>query len=326
MDYFIWDKKSNLLGLSADVLFNSRPDLKYDDVIVIHKKGEPENIVMVETKEELRITYDINSSNADVVGFITAIILADDDPETIEKKLNSIDERKKEVEKEKQLKNEEDELFQYAKMIEDIMKKELGIDLNDYEYDEYDDDSLFNIPIPSGEYVDPECKVIDLTDVDDDVIEEKKMNIVLKHAFVSELSDVCELKCMESFNEQLNELEDKREQYVNESNFEMVEMTSQKIELMLENILDACDATLSIDVDTVYQYEDNVIVECTNGQTMIMQMEVVKSLRTSAVSYEKTKENTGEKYKVYYKTINVELNECYNEIVERGNTIFVVAV
>ena len=96
MDYFIWDKKSNLLGLSANVLFNSRPDLKYDDVIVIHKKGEPENVVMVETKNELKLTYDIKSDSPDVVGFVTAIILAEDDPQTIQEKLDSID-KKEEV-------------------------------------------------------------------------------------------------------------------------------------------------------------------------------------------------------------------------------------
>ena len=75
MDYYVWDKKSNLIGMSAMTIMNSRPDFKHDDVIVIHKKGEPENIVMVETKNELLVEWysyveggSFFNSNVDLIG------------------------------------------------------------------------------------------------------------------------------------------------------------------------------------------------------------------------------------------------------------------
>ena len=35
MNFYIWNKKDSIMGLSAQTLFASRPDFKYDDVIVI---------------------------------------------------------------------------------------------------------------------------------------------------------------------------------------------------------------------------------------------------------------------------------------------------
>ena len=316
MDYFIWDKKSNLLGLSANTLFNSRPDLKYDDVIVIHKKGEPENIVMVETKNELKATYDIKSDNADVVGFVTAIILAEDDPQTIQEKLDSID--KKEEEKVEELPEEdEDMLFEYAKLLEDIINKAGFVSVDDEE---------FNLPVPvTGEYTDPECKIIDLSDAGEDVFE-KKLDIVLKHAFVSELADITKMRCMEEFNEELKEMEQKREQYVNESDEEMVEIMERKIEAKIAEIMDSCDATITLPVTRVYKYEDVIMADCVNGQTVIIQRSIVNSMRTNSFAYNKAKEGTDERQVSYHKTVSIVLDECYNEVVERDNTLFVIAI
>ena len=318
MDYFIWDKKSNLLGLTANMLFNSRPDLKYDDVIVIHKKNEPENIVMVETKNELKLTYDIKSDNADVVGFVTAIILAEDDPQTINEKLNNIDKKQEKVEE--LPKEDEDMLFEYAKLLEDIINNMEPIDP-----DKIEDDELYNLPVSSpGSYEDPVCKIIDLEDMDDD-IKETKLEITLKHAFVSELADMTKMRCMEEFNEELKELEDKREQYMHEYNSSMVEVYSQKIETKLNEIIDSCDAIITLSVNKIYEYDDVVLADCVNGQTLIIQRDVISSMRTNSFIYNKTAEES-ERCRSFHKTVTITLDECYNEVVERDNTIFVIAI
>jgi hypothetical protein len=49
-------------------------------------------------------------------------------------------------------------------------------------------------------------------------------------------------------------------------------------------------------------------------------------MRTNSIEYEKRKEGSDEKYRVHYKTVNIVLDECFNELVERNNTAFIVAV
>ena len=314
MDYFIWDKKSSLIGLSANTLFNSRPDLKYDDVIVIHKKGQPENVVMIETKKELKNLYEINSDDAEVVGFITSVILAQESEESLVEKLQHEFKTSEDL-----LNSDDDELLEYAKMIENIINKELEKNTKEF----MADDELFNLP--ADQYEDPECKIIDLSDIDEN-IQEKKLTVVFKHTFVTESTNITDLRCMEGFNEELAELDAQREKYIIEGNLDMVELLSTKIQVMLEDILDSCDATIKIDVDKIYQYEDNLIMDCVNGQTIIVQQNVVNSLKTSAITYEKTREGTGEKYRVFYKTVDITLDECCNELIERNNTVFVIEI
>lgn len=314
MEYFIWDKQTSLIGLSASTLFNSRPDLKYDDVIVIHKKGQPENIVMIETKKELKCLYDIESDDADVVGFVTSVILAQESEETM------VDKLQKELKNSDELLKSDDDddmLNEYAKMLENIINE-----INDDKVQNCDDE-LFNLP--DIDYIDPECKIIDLSDVDDNV-QEKKLTVSFKHAFVTEATNITDLRCMEGFNEELAELDRQREKYIIEGNSERAELMSAKIQTLLEDVLDSCDATIKIDVDKIYQYEDNLIMDCVNGQTIIVQRNVVNSMRTSAITYEKTREGTGEKYRVFYRTVDIALDECCNELIERNNTVFVVEI
>lgn len=314
MEYFIWDKQTSLIGLSASTLFNSRPDLKYDDVIVIHKKGQPENIVMIETKKELKCLYDIESDDADVVGFVTSVILAQESEETM------VDKLQKELKNSDELLKSDDDddmLNEYAKMLENIINE-----INDDKVQNCDDE-LFNLP--DIDYIDPECKIIDLSDVDDNV-QEKKLTVSFKHTFVTEATNITDLRCMEGFNEELAELDRQREKYIIEGNSERAELMSAKIQTLLEDVLDSCDATIKIDVDKIYQYEDNLIMDCVNGQTIIVQRNVVNSMRTSAITYEKTREGTGEKYRVFYRTVDIALDECCNELIERNNTVFVVEI
>lgn len=305
MDFFIWNKQDTVMGLSANVLLNSRLDFLRDEVIVIHKKGDKRNVVMMETATSLRETYDIESNDPQVIGLVVSVILAQEDAETVREMLQKMDEDNK-------AKEEVDLVDEYTKLLDDLL-------IRDIENEMKRNDRRSIIP-----YIDAECNIIDLEDIESAQV--KTLTVVLDHAFISEVSDVTELRCMSGFNEKLKELEARREKYANESDFASVEMITRQIDEMEDDILDSCDATLKIEATRVYQYENNVIIDCANGQTIIMDSDVVKSLKTSSIEYEKRDGKVDEKYRVHYKTVDIKLSECYNEVKERGNTVFVISI
>lgn len=312
MNFYIWNKKDSIMGLSAQTLFASRPDFKYDDVIVIYKNDNRNDVVMIDTASELRMAYDIDSTDPKVIGFLVAVILTEEDKETIKEYL-------KELDKTNELLEDDDMVEEYAKLLEELMMKEMD-ERFEFSFDKFEEEHCKPLSVS---YTDPECKIIDLSDVRED-IPDKRLFLVLKHAFVPESTDLLTLKCMDSFNEQIKELEEKREKHVHESNLEAAELTTRQIENMKLDIMDSCDATLKIAVNKIYQYENAVFAECTNGQTIIIDQEVMNSLRTSAIEYEKN--DNGNKYRVHYRTVDVVLSECYNEVIERGETVFVVSI
>lgn len=306
MDFFVWDKQSSVLGLSAGALLNSRPDFKYDDVIVIHVEGDTNNVVMMETKDGLRTLYDIDSDNPDVIGFVVSVILEQEHPKTLKEKI-------KEVQEEEKYEPDEFDIIQsYTEMIEDM--------LNDDAYLIGFDD----IPL-KGEYKDPECTVIDLSDVEENV-DVKTLIVELNHVFVTESVHVTDMKCMSKFNETLEELFRKKEQAAHSGDDITVGLLSKEIDSMLGEISDSCDATIKFDAKRIYQYNNSIFIDCENGQTFIISRDVVNSLRTNAIEYEKRKENSDETYRVHYKTVTINLDECYNELIERNNTAFVITV
>ena len=310
MNYFIWDHKEPLLGLSAETILNSRLDFRNDDVIVIHKEGERNNIVMMETKSSLRETYDIDSTNPDVVGFVVAIILAQENAETIREQLEEMD---------RQNENSDDLLQSYTDLLDSIMSKvdELNLD------SEKDGKKDPIIPL-SISYLEPEFNLIDLTDIEDDV-EEKKLTVVLDHVFITGDSSIDELRCMSNFTSRMEELIKEREKYKTQGDFEAVEITNRKLDQLEAEVRDECDALVRIDVERIYQYNNVLILDCVNGQTMFIQREAIDTMRNSAVAYEKRRDN-GEKYKVHYKIFDVSLNAYFNELIERGNTVYVIEV
>ena len=48
-----------------------------------------------------------------------------------------------------------------------------------------------------------------------------------------------------------------------------------------------------------------------------------RDIKESAIEYEKTNTENGERFRVHYKTINIELAKYYNELCERGNSVFI---
>ena len=296
MNYYIWDKQTALLGIQPNVLLDIRPDFKYDDVIVI--TNEDEDIITVETKTYFKDMYNIESNDPDIVA-LAVIHGMDEDELTIEDKLQQMDE-------------ESDYELSFTDILEDVMNK----------YNEKQNTSLATKYIDTFE--DPYVKIIDLSDVSEDV-ESKKLTVVFQHAFITEIKEIEKLKFMSKFKETEELLLDKKEKALHEGDDISVELIDKELKALESEIEDTCDITFKVDAKAIYHYDSNVLIECENGQMINVNSEVIESLRESAIEYEKSRGN-GERYKVHYKTVNIELSECYNEVIERGNSVFIIEI
>lgn len=308
MNYYIWDKKESIMGLSAQTLFASRPDFNHDTVIVIHKKDNKQDVVMIETLNDLRVSYDIMSEDPIVVGYIVSLILSQEHHKSIKEQLQEKDEERE---------DEDDNIETYMKILEDLLNNHESVDMDEFVYDEPP-----IIPL-SGSYQDPECKIIDLSYVDENV-DEKVLQIVLKHAFLSETIDTKKMKLFDTYNNELESLELERERASIEGDLNSVEMLTHKIETLKLDVMDTCDATIKVNAKVVYEYDTTMFIECENGQTVILDTEVIDLVKASAIEYEQN--NNGSKKRVHYKTLTIVLNECYNEVVERGETTFIISI
>lgn len=296
MNYYIWDKQTALLGIQSNVLLDIRPDFKYDDVLVI--TNEDEDIITVETKTYFKDMYNIESDDPDIVA-LAVIHGMDEDELTIEDKLQQMDE-------------ESDYELSFTDILEDVMNR----------YNEKQNTSLATKYIDTFE--DPYVKIIDLSDVSEDV-ESKKLTVVFQHAFITEIKEIEKLKFMSKFKETEELLLDKKEKALHEGDDISVELIDKELKALESEIEDTCDITFKVDAKAIYHYDSNLLIECENGQMINVNSEVIESLRESAIEYEKSRGN-GERYKVHYKTVNIELSECYNEVIERGNSVFIIEI
>lgn len=308
MEFYIWDKQEPLMGMSANTLLSSRLDFLYEAVIVIHKIGNKEDIVMIETANNLRETYDIDSQDPEAIGFIVCVVLMQEDQENAMKLFN---EMKEDNNKANQIYDTNDNLEEYARLLADILE------MQSYKTKPF-------VPL-KGSYEDPECSIIDLSDVNPDITD-KQLTVVLHHVFVSEVSDLTELKCLSEIADELNALADKLDQYSMENDLDMIDVTLTKYNLLKSSISDSCDATIKINAKAIYNYESNIIIDCVNGQTVIIDKSVFKSIKNNALEYQKHNPETSQKYKVHYKTVDIELDECCNELKERNNSVFIVSI
>lgn len=309
MDFYIWNKQDSLMGLSANTILNSRLDFMYDNVLVIHKKGDKENIIMIESVGNLRETYDIESSDPEVIGYMVSAILMQEDQENMKSVFKDIENDRLNL---NYSSNHDDYLDVYAKMLADILEQVGNSDNHEG-----------NVPV-KGSYEDPTCNIIDLSDVDEEV-EDKKITVTMHHAFISEVSDATELKCMYEIKEEIENLANEIEKYINETDMEKVDNLLTKYDNLKRSVNDSCDATIKIEAKAIYDYETNVIIECANGQNIIIDKMVLRSMKTNALEYQKHNPEGG-KYKVHYKTVDIDLDECCNELKERYNTVFIVSI
>ena len=307
MDFYIWNKQDSLMGVSANVLLNSRLDFLYDTVLVIYRNNDKENIVMVESASSLKETYDIETDDPMQIGFIVCVVLTQEENET---------KAFKELEKDRPKEEDSyDPIDKYAKLISDMLMQTKEDDLTP---------PIADVPL-KGSYEDPYCIVTDLSDIDSSV-EDKKLTVSIHHAFVSETSDVTELRCLEQATEELKLLSDEIEKHINNDDMDAVEKALSKFEKAKLDILDSCDITLRIEANAIYHYDTAIIIDCVNGQSIIIDKAVFSSIKSNALEYEKHRIDSNEKYKVHYKTVDIELDECCNELRERNNTVFIVSI
>jgi hypothetical protein len=179
------------------------------------------------------------------------------------------------------------------------------------------------IEAKADRYDDPDVKVINLEDVTAKV---KKINVVLEHVFIAEdRENLSKLKCLEKYNNALNELKMKLSKAELEGDEQAASMVIKEIALLSDEIEDECNATIKIDATAIYDYGDNIIIHGENNLNMIIDTSIVDSFRENSIEYERRGEDD-EKYKVHYKTVNITLSGWYNELNERGNTVFVTNI
>lgn len=305
MRYYIWDKKSELLGISASVMLDARPDFKDDDVLVIC--NEKATVIIIETKSYFKEAYLIDSNDPHAVAR-QVIEKMDEEESTLDKKI------------EENLSDEDKEDTSFMDIIEDVMSKIK----NDYPDEVYFVEDVTD-KFMDDDYEDPYVKNIDLTDVNEDV-EVKKLTVVFSHAFITEIKDLENLKFMDKYNSTKQLLIDKREKAMHEDDEISIELINKELASLYKEVDDTCDVTFKVDATSLQHYDTNMIIHCENGQTIIINNDVVESVRESAIEYEKTRDGGNGRYKVHYKTVNIELSECYNEVVERGDSVFIVEI
>lgn len=302
MNYYIWDKQSRLLGLPASVILESRPDFRDDDVIVI--SNEMTDIITVETKTYFKELYNITSDDVDIIALSTIHEMRKDEIKTIKEVLKELDDKR----------DPDSTLKTYMDIIKELEEEAK----QEEEYNAY-------IEAKADRYEDPAVKVISLKDISDEV-KVKKINVVLEHVFIPEDGDkLYDLKCMYKFNDAMNELTMKLSKAELEGDEQEINRVRKEIELLNKDIEDECNATIKIDATALYDYGDNLIIHCENNLNMIVDNSIVESFRENSIEYERRDDNN-EKYKVHYKTINIILSGWYNELNERGNTIFVTNI
>ena len=302
MNYFIWDKQTRLLGIPAEIILETRPDFRNDEVIVI--SNEEENIITVESKTYFKDLYNIDSNDVDIIALSVIHEMKKEGTKTIKEALKELDDER----------DPDSTLKTYMDIIRELEEEAR----QEEEYNAY-------IEAKADRYEDPDVKVISLKDISDEV-KVKKINVVLEHVFIAEDKDkLYDLKCMYKFNNTMDELKMKLTKAELEGDEQEINRIHKEIGLLNSDIEDECNATIKIDATALYDYGDNLIIHCENNLNMIVDNSIVESFRENSIEYERRDDNN-EKYKVHYKTINITLSGWYNELNERGNTIFVTNI
>lgn len=300
MNYYIWDKQTRLLGIPANIILETRPDFRNDDVIII--SDEEESIITVESKTHFKELYDISSDDVDIVALAVIHEMRKESAKTIKEALKELDDER----------DPDSSLKSYMDIIRELEEEAR----REEEYNAY-------IEAKADRYDDPNVKVISLEDVTAKV---KKINVVLEHVFIAEdRENLPKLKCLEKYNNTLNELKMKLSKAELEGDEQAVSMVNKEITLLSDEIEDECNATIKIDATAIYDYGDNIIIHGENNLNMIIDTSIVDSFRENSIEYERRGEDN-EKYKVHYKTVNITLSGWYNELNERGNTVFVTNI
>ena len=290
MRYYVWDKESNVAGVSAAYLLGVKPEFVKEPVIgIIDKYGV---LLHFETMRSLQNKYRVWSNIPDVVG-----------KEIVEKLENGHD-------------------LQPNGLADNLSEAD-RVYLEALMYDVRFDDARNAIVSDNNEKKGPsECRI---TTVEDMEATEKSLTVVIDNiGFIDHpLETIYDLKIMRRFKERSDILKDRIKVAIEEQDEDVVESLTDELEELGRDVLDM-NISLNIDALAVYEYEKGfTMIKTTDGQTMIIDNIVLASCKHSAISYEKAFDD-GSRGNVYYETIYIKLqNNLDAELREVDETVYI---
>lgn len=290
MRYYVWDKESNVAGVSAAYLIFNKPEFAEEPVIgIIDKYGI---LLHFETMRSLQNKYKVWSNIPDVVG-----------KEVIEKLKNGYD-------------------LQPNGLV-DNLNETARVYLEATMYDVRFDDARYNdLCARDGKKVPCDCKV---TTIEGDDAVEKSLTVMIENiGFIDQpLGTIYDLTIMRRFKERSDVLKDKIKTAVEAQNEEDADNYTLELEELGKDILNM-DVTLNIDALTVYEYEKGfTMIKTKDGQTVIIDNICVSSCKHNSIEYEKAMED-GTRKKVNFETIYVKLQKSIDsELREIDDTVYI---
>ena len=290
MRYYVWDKESNVAGVSAAYLLCTKPEFAEDAVIgIIDKYGI---LLHFETMRSLQNKYKVWSNIPDVVG-----------KEVVEKLKNGYD-------------------LQPNGLV-DNLDEATRVYLEATMYDVRFDDARYNdLCARDGIKGPSNCKV---TTIEGDDAIEKSLTVIIENiGFIDQpLETIYDLTIMRRFKERSDILKDKIKVAMEAQNEDDVNAYTEELEELGKDIFNM-DITLNIDALAVYEYEQGfTMIKTKDEQTVIIDNICVSSCKHNSIEYERATED-GTRKKVNYETIYVKLiKSIESELREIDDTVYI---
>ena len=290
MRYYVWDKESNVAGVSAAYLIFNKPEFAEEPVIgIIDKYGI---LLHFETMRSLQNKYKVWSNIPDVVG-----------KEVIEKLKNGYD-------------------LQPNGLV-DNLDETARVYLEATMYDVRFDDARYNdLCARDGIKVPCDCKV---TTIEGDDAVEKSLTVMIENiGFIDQpLENIYGLTIMRRFKERADVLKDRIKVAMEAQNEDDVNTYTEELEELGKDIFNM-DVTLNIDALAVYEYEKGfTMIKTKDGQTVIIDNICVSSCKHNSIEYERETED-GTRKRVNFETIYVRLQKSIDsELREIDDTVYI---
>ena len=290
MRYYVWDKESNVAGVSAAYLMCAKPEFAEEPVIgIIDKYGI---LLHFETMRSLQNKYRVWSNIPDVVG-----------KEVVEKLKNGYD-------------------LQPNGLV-DNLDETTRVYLEAIMYDVRFDDARYNdLCARDGIKGPSDCKV---TTIEGDDAVEKSLTVIIENiGFIDQpLETIYDLTIMRRFKERSDIIKDKIKAAMEAQNEDDVNTYTEELEELGKGIFNM-DITLNIDALAVYEYEKGfTMIKTKDGQTVIIDNICVSSCKHNSIEYERAAAD-GTRKKVNYETIYVRLQKSIeSELREIDETVYI---
>lgn len=290
MRYYIWDKESNVAGVSAAYLIYTKPEFAEEPVIgIIDKYGV---MLHFETMRSLQNKYRIWSNIPDVVG-----------KEVVEKLERGYD-------------------LQPNGLV-DNLDETARIYLEATMYDVRFDDAKYNeLCKNEGKRRPSECKI---TTIEGDDAREKSLTVIIENiGFINQPIDtIYDLTIMKRYKERTEILKDKIKASMEAQNQEEVELYTTELEELGKEVLDM-NINLNINALAIYEYDKGfTMIKTTDGQTIIIDNIVISSCKHNSISYERTFDD-GERGEVHFETVYIKLQKSLDvELREVYDTVYI---